>query len=102
MIITVDVLKKVNGAIAEGRPLSLAEMADECALDAKTLELVAGDLSQKITGMSFFFATVKSYLVEMDKRVKKLSDRYREIQWLQSESGVIRTTQEMPDPPIKW
>ncbi len=102
MIITVDVLKKVNGAIAEGKPLSLAEMADECALDARMLELVAGDLSRKITGMSFFFAMVKSYLIEMDKRVKKLSDRYREIQWLQSESGAIKVTPETPDPPINW
>lgn len=102
MIITVDVLKKINGAIAKGEPLSLSQVADECSLDAKMLSLVAGDLSQKITGMRSFFTTMQLYLVEMDKRVKRLEAKYKEIQSLQIASGMIEATGTMSDPPLEW
>lgn len=102
MIVTVGILKKINSAIMKGEPLSLYQVADECALDTNMLSLVAGDLSQKITGMGFFFTTMQMYLIEMDKRVKRLEAKYREIQTIQIGNAVIDAEGISHDPAIKW
>ena len=102
MIITVDILKKINNAIEDGKPLTLAEVGGECSLDLGMLSLVAGDLSQNINGMDSFFLTIESYLIEMDKRVKKMSKLYKGIQQMQIQNGTIAAAGMIADPPIRW
>jgi hypothetical protein len=101
VIITIDILKKINGSIAAGELLTMGEIAKECCLDEKVLEVVSGDLGKKIASMGFFLNTIDSYLVETRKRVKMLNECYNAIQKLQIEHGVIKET-EGGDPPILW
>lgn len=56
MIIAIDMLKKINGSVASGNLLTIGELADECGLDVKILEILTGDLSQTIPSMNFFSA----------------------------------------------
>jgi hypothetical protein len=102
VIITIDILKKINGSIASGKFLILGEIAKECCLDEKVLEVVAGDLSRGISSMGFFLKTMDAYLSEIQKRVKMLGECYNAIQKLQIEHGVIKKPPKDGDPPIVW
>lgn len=102
MVITLDILKKIDHAIVNGKPLSLSEIGEECCLDSEILTFVAGELSQEISCMDFFFSTLVSYLVEMDKRVKRMNKQYKAIQSMQIMNGTIEATSAFPDPPVKW
>jgi chromosomal replication initiation ATPase DnaA len=100
VIITIDILKKINGSIASGKFLTMGEIAQECCLDEKVLEVVAGDLNSNISSMNKFLKTVDAYLIETQKRVKVLSECYNAIQKLQVSHGIIK--KGASDPPIIW
>lgn len=102
MTITIETLKKIDRAVASGEPLSLADICEECSLDPEILAFVAGELSRKVFCMDLFFGTIESYLVEMDKRVKRMSKQYKAIQSMQIMNGTIEVTSALPDPPIRW
>jgi hypothetical protein len=101
VIITIDILKKINGSIAVGKLLTMSEIAKECCLDEKVLEVVCGDLALGVSSMTSFLRTIDAYLTETRKRVKMLNECYTAIQKLQIEHGVIDKT-ESEDPPILW
>jgi hypothetical protein len=101
VIITIDILKKINGSIADGKFLTIGEIAKECCLDEKVLEVVSGDLGQNISSMNFFLDAMDAYLSETRKRVKMLGECYNAIQKLQLEHGVIDKSLG-GDPPILW
>jgi hypothetical protein len=100
VIITIDILKKINGSIASGKFLTMGEIAQECCLDEKVLEVVAGDLNSGISSMNFFLKAMDAYLVETQKRVKMLNECYNAIQKLQLTHGIIK--KGSGDPPIFW
>jgi hypothetical protein len=101
VIITIDILKKINGSIAGGRFLTMREIAKECCLDEKVLEVVSGDLGRDVSSMNFFLKTMDAYLSETRKRVKMLNECYSAIQKLQIDHGVIDKSAG-GDPPILW
>jgi hypothetical protein len=101
VIITIDILKKINGSIADGKFFTMGEIAKECCLDEKVLEVVSGDLGQNVSSMNFFLNTMDAYLSETRKRVKMLSECYNAIQKLQLEHGVIDKSSG-EDPSILW
>jgi hypothetical protein len=101
VIITIDILKKINGSITDGALLTMREIAKECCLDEKVLEVVSGDLEKKVASMRFFLKTIDAYLIETRNRVKILSECYSAIQKLQIDHGVIKKTGD-GDPPILW
>jgi hypothetical protein len=101
VIITIDILKKINGSIVAGELISMGEIAKECCLDEKVLEAVAGDLGKKISSMGFFLRTIDSYIIETRNRVKMLNECYQAIQKLQIDNGIIKKTAD-GDPPILW
>jgi hypothetical protein len=100
VIITIDILKKINGSIASGKFFTMGEIAQECCLDEKVLEVVGGDLNNNVTSMNTFLKTMDAYLSEMQKRVKMLNECYNAIQKLQLTHGVIK--KGAGDPPIVW
>lgn len=102
MIITIDMLRRINSSVASGDLLTLGQLAEECGLDVKILELLFGDLTQKVPSMAFFFNTMEDYLKELHKRIKILSECYTAIQRLQIENNIIEASQEASDPPIVW
>jgi hypothetical protein len=79
----------------------MGEIAKECCLDEKLLEVVSGDLSQNISSMNYFLKTVDAYLTETRKRIKMLNECYNAIQKIQLEHGVIDKNED-GDPPILW
>jgi hypothetical protein len=101
VIITIDILKKINGSIANGTLLTMREIAKECCLDEKVLGVVSGDLDKKVVSMNFFLNTIDAYLAETRNRVKILNECYSAIQKLQIDHGVIKKTAD-GDPPILW
>jgi hypothetical protein len=101
VIITIDILKKINGSIANGKFFTMREIAKECCLDEKVLEVVSGDLGKDVSSMNFFLKTIDAYLSETRKRVKMLNECYSVIQKLQIDHGVISGS-ESEDPPIRW
>ncbi|MDR1917264.1 MAG: hypothetical protein LBQ58_11915 [Synergistaceae bacterium] len=102
MIITIDIMKKLNDSFATNSLMSFADMAKECYLDEKLLSFLIGELDMPITSMKIFFATIDEYLAEMQKRAKMLSECYTAIQHVQIEQSIIKTTPDVPDPPILW
>ncbi|MDR3354534.1 MAG: hypothetical protein LBO21_05805 [Synergistaceae bacterium] len=102
MVITVDILKKINRLIASGNYPTLGQVAAECSLDKKMLTHVCGDLGRTVPSMIFFFNAMESYLEETAKRLKMMSECYRAIQKMQIENGFIKP-QDKPDvTPIIW
>jgi hypothetical protein len=101
VIITIDILKKINGSIAAGEFLLMREIAKECCLDEKVLEAVSGDLGKEISSMGLFLKTIDLYIIETRNRVKMLNECYKAIQKLQIDNGVIKKTAD-GDPPILW
>jgi hypothetical protein len=101
LIITIDILKKINGSIADGKFLTMKEIAKECCLDEKILEVVSGDLGKSVSSVNFFLKTMDAYLSETRKRVKMLNECYSAIQKLQIDHGVISNSAQ-GDPPIVW
>jgi hypothetical protein len=102
VVITVDILKKINNSIASGNYLTIGQIAKECSLDEKMLTHVCGDLSRYITSMGFLFSTIDSYLEEMHKRMRMMGDCYRAIQKMQLDNGVIKPWQNPAETPILW
>lgn len=102
MIITIDILKKINGSIASNTFYTIRELARECYMDEKVLEVVTGDLGREVSSMGNFLEMVELYIVEMQKRVRILNECYHAIQKLQVDNGIIDKTGEIPDPPIIW
>jgi hypothetical protein len=102
MVITVDILKKINRLIASGNCPTLSQVAEECSLDEKMLTHVCGDLGRTVPSMVFFFSAMESYLEEMGKRLKMMSECYRAIQKMQIENGFIKPLDKPDVTPIIW
>ncbi|MDR1650478.1 MAG: hypothetical protein LBR87_01670 [Synergistaceae bacterium] len=102
MVITIDIMKKINGAIASGSMVSLREIAKECYLDERLLESVIGEIDGPVKSMKFFFSCIERYITETQKRVKMLDECYTAIQQAQLKAKAINATKELPDPPIIW
>jgi hypothetical protein len=102
MIITIDMMKKLNDSLAEAKPLSFLELAKECYLDEKLLSFIIGELDKPVPSMKMFFSAMDDYLAEMRKRVKMLDECYTAIQKAQIEQSIITATSDSPDPPIVW
>lgn len=102
MLITVEILKRVNGSIATGTPMSLHDLIPECALDEAVLKEAMGNLDKPVSSMSVFFEAMIAYVDEVQKRVKVMSECYNAIQKLQMKYSLIEATSDLPDPPIVW
>lgn len=102
MLVTVDVLKKMNDSIASGNPPLISDLISECALDEAILKESVGDLGKSISSMTVFFQTMTAYLAEVQKRVKVMSECYFAIQKLQLKYSIIEATPDVQDPPIVW
>lgn len=102
VIVTVEVLKKINGSLVSGQAFTVGDMARECALDEAILKAVEKDLSRPLESVNAFFQLMASYLSEMQKRVKIMSECYTAIQKLQIKHAVISTSAERQFPPIVW
>ncbi|MDR1471924.1 MAG: hypothetical protein LBS75_05315 [Synergistaceae bacterium] len=102
MIITIDIMKKLNDSLVSSSPLSFADLAKECYLDEKLLACLIGELDRPVTSMKTFFSAVDDYLVEMRRRVKMLDECYTAIQHAQMEQAIITVTPDDPAPPIVW
>jgi hypothetical protein len=100
MIITIDIMKKINNSIASAKYMSLSDMAKECYLDEKLLESVVGELDKPLTSMRAFFSMIEEYITATQKRVKMLNECYNAIQRAQIDSGAIAA--DVQDPPILW
>jgi len=102
MVITIDIMKKINGSIASGNFISLREIARDCYLDEKIFESITGELDRPIKSMKFFFSSIDQYILETQKRVKMLGECYSAVQAAQLSGNVIKATNELSDPPILW
>jgi hypothetical protein len=102
VVITVDILKKVNSSLVSGNHLTLGQIAEECSLDEKMLMHVCGDLGRKVSSMGFLFSTLDSYLEEVSKRMKMMSECYRAIQKMQIENGIVKPFEKPDATPIVW
>ncbi|MDR1965654.1 MAG: hypothetical protein LBQ36_02990 [Synergistaceae bacterium] len=102
MVITIDILKKINSSIASGSFMTMRELACDCYLDEKILERIFGSLEQPVRSMGLFFSTINQYIAEMQKRVKMLNECYTAVQKAQIAGSAIKATQKNPDPPIIW
>ena len=67
MIITIDILKKINGSIELNTFYTIRELARECYMDEKVLEAVAGDLGREVSSIGGFLNMMESYIMEMQK-----------------------------------
>lgn len=102
MIISVEIMKNINSAIASGNFIPISQLEQDCALDGNILKTVAGDVDKPITSMSLFFSTIASYLSEVQKRVKMMNECYAAIQKLQIKHNIIEATAENQEPAIIW
>ena len=99
MRITVDILKKINSSVATGDLLPIGQFAKECGLDEDLLKTVAGSLDEPVVSVNYFFATMESYVSEVQKRIRMLSECYSAIQKLQMDNGIIKNGDQ---PAIIW
>jgi hypothetical protein len=97
-----EVLKKINASVASGNYLQVREISNECMLDETILRSAISDLDKPVKSMTFFFQVLSSYLAELQKRVKIMSECYTAIQKLQMKHSVISVTADVPDPAIVW
>ncbi|MDL2264693.1 hypothetical protein LJC31_08590 [Synergistaceae bacterium OttesenSCG-928-I11] len=102
MIVTVEVMKRVNASVASGNYMSTGELASACMLDETVLRSAVGDLDKPVKSMTVFFQALSSYLTELQKRVKMMSECYTAIQKLQMKHDLISATADAPDPAIVW
>jgi len=102
LIITVDILKKINNSAASGKPLPASEVASLCSLDEKLLQRACGKLDQPVQSLNAFFRMMDAYLKETADRIKALGDCCASIQKLQAERGVIKQGAKGKDAPIVW
>lgn len=102
VIVTLEIMKKINAGIASQNFLTFEDILTGCSLDRGTLETVVEDLSKQVTSMSIFFDTMESYVAELDNRLKMMAECYKAIQKLQIDNQIISPTDEIPDPAIVW
>ena len=102
MIISIEIMKRINATVTSGKHMPISQLVKECGLDADLLGLVAGDLEQPLTSMNLFFRMIASYLAEMQKRVKMMGECYTAIQKLQIEHKIIEVTADDKEPAIVW
>ena len=102
VIVTVEVLRKINSVLASGQVFSVADMARECSLDETILKVVEKDFSRPLESVNAFFRLVSAYLAEMQKRVKIMDECYTAIQQLQLKHAVIKASTGVQNPPIVW
>jgi gamma-glutamylcysteine synthetase len=95
-------MKRINASVASGDFLPIREISKACMLDETILSSAVGDLDKPVKSMTFFFQALSSYLTELQKRVKMMSECYAAIQKLQMKHNVISVTADMPDPAIVW
>lgn len=102
MIVTVDMMKRVNAAILSGKHMTKADLVDGCMLDQGALEAAVGALDAPIKTMTEFFEVLDEYIAELQNRLKMMGECYKAIQKLQIDNEIIKMTDEDTDPAIIW
>lgn len=102
MIVTVEMMKRINAGIASKKYLLMRDIANGCSLDPLALEAAIESLDTPVTSMSVFFDALSSYIIELENRMKMMSECYKAIQKLQIDNEIITVTDEDPDPAIIW